>query len=210
LEDIEMMSGDSVGLASDNMGASLKAVEGVPGRALSPILEVGNSSRAPTPMRPRSPTPKGVEKGTKSRRSNAFEASGASSSESTVEIKLEGANWTVGGKLAKLGGNFKSNPFKAVVDLVDHDGLRLKRDITLCGVAEEMLTMQCLVSVDHASNLNLRIFFLTSCLLFCRLSSSPRSYIAICGRFQLSIVGRRTYKGGFQRSRRRTPTSRSL
>jgi hypothetical protein len=164
LEDIEMMSDDSVGLAGDNMGTSPKAADGVPGRTLSPIPEVGNSLRAPTPMRPRSPTPKGVEKGTESRRSNTFEASEASSSESTVEVKPEGANWTVGRKLAKLGGDFKSNPFKAVVDLVDHDGLRLKRDITLCGVAEEMLTMQCLVSVYHASNLTLRIFFLTLCL----------------------------------------------
>jgi hypothetical protein len=117
-------------------------------------------------MRPRIPTPKEVEKGTESRRSNASEASGASSSENTAEIKPEGANWTIGGKLAKLGGDFKSNPFKAVVDLVDHDGLRLKQDITLRGVAEEMLTMQCLVSVDHASNLTLRIFFLISCLLY--------------------------------------------
>jgi hypothetical protein len=159
LEDIEMMSDDSVGLAGDNMGASPKAAEGVPKRSLSPIPKVGNSSRAPTPMRPRSLIPKGVEKGTESSRSNASEASGASSSESTVEIKLEGANWTVGGKLAKLGGDFKSNPFKAMVDLVDHDGLRLKWYITLRGVVEEMLTMQCLVSVDHASNLTFRIFF---------------------------------------------------
>jgi predicted nucleic acid-binding Zn-ribbon protein len=83
--------------------------------------------------------------------------------------------------LAKLGGDFKSNPFKAVVDLVDHDGLRLKRDITLRGVAEEMLTMQCLVSVDHASNLPLRIslfFFLTSCLLC--LQAFLRSTILYC------------------------------
>jgi hypothetical protein len=43
--------------------------------------------------------------------------------------------------LAKLGGDFKGNPFKAVVDLVDHEGLQLKRDLTLQGVAEEMLTM---------------------------------------------------------------------
>jgi hypothetical protein len=164
LEDIEIMSDDSVGVAGDNMGTPLKAAEGVPGRALSPIPEVGNSSRAPTPTRPRSLIPDGVEKGTKSRRLNTSEASRASSSEGTVEVKPEGANWTVGGRLAKLGGEFKSNPFKAVVDLVDHDGLQLKRNITLRGVAEEMLTMQCLVNVDHALNLSFRIF-LTSCLL---------------------------------------------
>jgi hypothetical protein len=159
LEDIEMMSDDSVGVAGDNMGTLLKAAEGVPGRALSPINEVGNSSRAPTPMKPRSSTPIGIEKGTESRRSNASGASGASSSEDTAEIKPEGANWSVGGKLAKLGGDFKGNPFKAVVDLVDHDGLQLKRDITLRGVAEEMLTMQCLVSVDNESIHTYRIFF---------------------------------------------------
>jgi hypothetical protein len=211
LEDIEMMSDDSVGLAGDNMGTSPKAAEGVPGRALSPIPELGNSSKAPTPMRPRSPAPEGVKKGTESRRSNASEASGASSSESTIEVKSEGANWTVGGKLAKLGGDFKSNPFKAVVDLVDHEGLRLKRDITLRGVAEEMLTMQCLVSVDHASNLPLRIslFFFHRVCFACRLSSGPQSSTAICGRFRLPIVSRRTYKEGFRRSSRKTPTSRS-
>jgi hypothetical protein len=159
LEEIEMMSDDSVGVAGDNMGTPLKAAEGVPGRALSPIPEVGNSSRAPTPARPRSPTPD------ESRRLDVSEASRASSSEGTVEVKPEGANWTVGGRLAKLGGEFRSNPFKAVVDLVDHDGLQLKRDITLRGVAEEMLTAQCLVSVEHAFALSSRIFSLTSRLL---------------------------------------------
>jgi hypothetical protein len=159
LEEIEMMSDDSVGVADDNMGTPLKAAEGVPGKVLSPILEVGNSSRAPTPTRPRSPTPEGVEKGTESRRFNASEASRASSSEGTVEVKPEGANWTVGGRLAKLGGEFKSNPFKAVVDLVDHDGLQLKRDITLRGVAEEMLTMQSLVSFHYPSNLKISVLF---------------------------------------------------
>jgi hypothetical protein len=149
LEDIEMMSDDSVGVAGDNIGASPRMAEGVLGRVLSPIPEAGNSSRAPTPKRPRSPTPVRVEKELESRRPNASEASEASSSESTVEVKPEGANWTIGGKLAKLGGDFKGNPFKAVVDLVDHEGLQLKRDITLRGVAEEMLTMQCLVRIDH-------------------------------------------------------------
>jgi hypothetical protein len=165
LEEIEMMSDDSVGVAGDNMGTPLKAAEGVPGRALSPIPEVGNSSRAPTPAGPRSPTPDGVERGAESRRLNAPEASRASSSEGTVEVKPEGANWTVGGRLAKLGGEFKSNPFKAMVDLVDHDGLQLKRDITLRGVAEEMLTTQCLVNACHVLTLSSRIFSLTSCLL---------------------------------------------
>jgi hypothetical protein len=82
-----------------------------------------------------------------SRRSKASEASEALNSKSTVEIQPERANWIVEGKLAKLGGDFKGNTFKAVVDLVYHEGLRLKRDISIRGVAEEMLTMQCLVSI---------------------------------------------------------------
>jgi hypothetical protein len=143
-----MMSEDSVGIADDNMGASPKVATRVLERTLSPIPEAGNSSKAPTPKRPQSLTPAGIEKEMESRRSKASEAL---SSESTVEIQPEGANWTVGGKLAKLGGDFKGIPFKAVVDLVDHEGLRLKRDITLRGVAEEMLTMQCLVGIHHTS-----------------------------------------------------------
>jgi hypothetical protein len=132
---------------------------------LSPIPETGNSSRAPTPKRPRSPTPAGVEKEIDSRRSQASKASEASGSESTAEIQPEGANWTVGGRFTKLGGDFKGNPFKAEVDLVDHEGLRLKQNITLRGVVEEMLTMQCLVGIHHIiasmfSDLSLMTFFL--------------------------------------------------
>jgi hypothetical protein len=144
LEEIDMMSEDSVGMADNNMGASPKVVAGILGKTLSPIPETGSLSRAPTPKRPRSLTPAGVEKERDSRRSQASEASEVSEalgSKSTVEIQPEGANWIVEERLAKLGGDFKGNPFKAVVDLVDHEGLRLKRDITLRGVAEKMLTM---------------------------------------------------------------------
>jgi hypothetical protein len=74
LEEIEMMSDDSVGIAGDNMGVSPKAATGVLGRTLSPILETGNSSRALTPKRPQSLTPAGVEKEMESRRSKASEA----------------------------------------------------------------------------------------------------------------------------------------
>jgi hypothetical protein len=35
----------------------------------------------------------------------------------------------------------KGNPFKAVVDLVDHDKLQMKHDVSTRGMAEEMLTM---------------------------------------------------------------------
>jgi hypothetical protein len=32
-------------------------------------------------------------------------------------------------KLAKLGGDLKGNPFKAIVDLVDHEKLKMKRNV---------------------------------------------------------------------------------
>jgi hypothetical protein len=44
---------------------------GVLGKTLSPIPETGNSSRAPTPKRPRSPTPARVKKEMELRRSQA-------------------------------------------------------------------------------------------------------------------------------------------
>ena len=48
--------------------------------------------------------------------------------------------------MAKLGGDLKDNPFKAVLDLIDHDKLQMKHDISARGMAEEMLTFQFLVS----------------------------------------------------------------
>jgi hypothetical protein len=51
------------------------------------------------------------------------------------------------GKLARLGGDLKGNPFKAVVDLVDHEKFQMKRDTSVQGMAEEMLTFQFLVNV---------------------------------------------------------------
>jgi hypothetical protein len=166
LEDIDMELEDSVGMADDNMGPSPLAAMRVPRKALSPISKTGKSSRVSTPKGPRSLTPTKVEKEIDSRRSRASEALEASGFESTAEIQSEGANWTVGGKLAKLGGNFKGNPFKAVVDLINHEGLHLKRDITLQGVAEEMLTMQCLVGIHYIPAPTFFFFFLllTSCL----------------------------------------------
>jgi hypothetical protein len=48
--------------------------------------------------------------------------------------------------LAKLGGDLKGNPFKAVVELIDHDNLQLNdRDFSARGKAEEMLAMHFLV-----------------------------------------------------------------
>jgi hypothetical protein len=144
LEDIDMDSEDFVGMADDNMGPSTVAVARTPRRPLSPIPEVGASSRVSTPKRPQSPTPVKVDEASGSKRPQAFEAS---EFESLAKIWPEGANWTVGGKLAKLGGDLKGNPFKAVVDLVDHEKLQLKCDISTRGMTEEMLTFQFLVNV---------------------------------------------------------------
>jgi hypothetical protein len=37
----------------------------------------------------------------------------------------------VRGRLAKLRGDLKGNPFKAVVDLIDHEKLQMKHGISL-------------------------------------------------------------------------------
>ena len=74
-------------------------------------------------------------------------ASEASKSESLVEIQSEEANWTIGGKLAKLGGDLKGNPFKVVVDMIDHEKLQMKHDIFARGMAEKMLSFQFFVSI---------------------------------------------------------------
>ena len=41
----------------------------------------------------------------------------------------------------------KGNPFKAVVDLIDHEKLQMKCDISARGMAKEMLSFQFFVSV---------------------------------------------------------------
>jgi hypothetical protein len=58
-----------------------------------------------------------------------------------IKIQPVGANWTIRGKLAKLGRDLKGNPFKVVVDLVDHEKLQMKCDVLAQGMSEEMLTM---------------------------------------------------------------------
>jgi hypothetical protein len=100
------------------------------------------------------------------RASKAPKASEAS--KNTVEIQPEGANWTFRGRLAKLGGDLKRKPFKAVVDLVHHKNLQLKQcNIPAQGMAEEMLTMHFLVSSPtlgyHSCNV---CPYLILCLLF--------------------------------------------
>jgi hypothetical protein len=137
-----MDSEESVGMADDNMGPPTAATVKTLRRPLSPIPEVGATSRASTPKRPQSLTPVGVVGTSGSKRPRAFEAS-----ESSAKIQLERANWTIEGKLAKLRGDLEGNPFKAMVDLIDHEKLQMKRDVSAQGMAEEMLSFQFLVSV---------------------------------------------------------------
>jgi hypothetical protein len=56
LEDLEMASEDSVGMANENLGPFVETAGHVPQGPLSTIPEAGASSRAPTPKRSRSPT----------------------------------------------------------------------------------------------------------------------------------------------------------
>ena len=51
------------------------------------------------------------------------------------------------GKLARLGGDLKGNPFKAVAELIDHDKLEMERDVSAHGMAEEMLFFQIYISI---------------------------------------------------------------
>jgi hypothetical protein len=56
--------------------------------------------------------------------------------------------------LAKIEGDLKGNPFKAVVDLVDQETLQLKNhDVSARGMAKEMLTMHFLVSTPSFGSL---------------------------------------------------------
>jgi hypothetical protein len=151
LEDLEMGSEESVGVAEDNLGWFAEAVGQAPQGPLSTIPEARVSSRAPTPKRSRSLTL--VQKASVLKRLRVSEAS--ETSESTTEIQPEGANWTFRGRLAKFGRDLKGNPSKAVLDMVDHQNLQLKnRDVSTRGMAEEMLALHFLVSnpiLDYCS-----------------------------------------------------------
>ena len=102
LEEIDMESKESMGMGDNNIGPSTAAVEKTPRKTLSLIPEVEASSPAPTPKRPRSLTPAEADKASELKRPRASETS---ESESSVEIQPECANWIVGGRLAKLGGD---------------------------------------------------------------------------------------------------------
>jgi hypothetical protein len=146
LNDIDVESEDFVGMADDNMGPSPLAATRVPRKVLSPIPEAGKSSRAPTLKRPRSLTPAEVEKEIGSSRSRAFEAPEASGFESTTEIQRRGQTGSSGGDWPSLAETSRATPLRRWW-ISSTTRLCLKRDITLRGVAEEMLTMQCLVGI---------------------------------------------------------------
>ena len=96
-----------------------------------------------TPDKTRGLIPSGVDRASRSKGPRTSEAS---EDESLDEVHIEGANWSVRGKLARLGGDLKGNLFKAVVELIDHDKLQMKRDVLANGMAEEMLFFQICVS----------------------------------------------------------------
>ena len=72
----------------------------------------------------------------------------------------------VGGRLAKLGRDLKGNPFKVVVDLIDHEKFQMKRDISTRSLVEEMLSFQFLVSVLVLAFFSFHHDFLSNALLF--------------------------------------------
>jgi hypothetical protein len=85
LEDLEMASEDSVGMADKNLGPFMEIAEHVSRGPLFTIPKVGASSRALTPKRSRSETH--VEKASASKRPYVSEAPEASeASKSTIEI----------------------------------------------------------------------------------------------------------------------------
>ena len=120
LKEIDMESEESVGMVDHHSGPLNAAIEKAPQKPMSPIPEVGASSRAATSKRSRDPIFDEADRAFVLKRPRASEAS---ESESLVEIQPERANWKIRGKLAKLGGDLKGNPFKAILDLIDHDKL---------------------------------------------------------------------------------------
>ena len=154
-------------MADDNIGPSTTIVVKTPRKPLSPILEVGATSRAPAPKRPQSPNPAGVDRLLGSKRPRASEF------ESSAEIQPEWAKWMFEGKLAKLGRDLKGNPFKAMVDLIDYEKLKMKHDVSAQGMAEEMLSFQFLVSVLALAFFSFHSdFYLMQCFSYCRVSLS--------------------------------------
>jgi hypothetical protein len=146
LEDIELELEDSIGMGSNNLGRSAaeRVVAKTPTQPLSPILEVGATSCAETTKRPRHLAPIKVDKALGSKRPRASEAydSEAFDSKGSIEIRPSGANWTIGRQLARVGGDLKGNPFKAMVDLIPHEDMKMECDAFVRGMAENMLHFQ--------------------------------------------------------------------
>ena len=138
LEDLDLESEDSVGMHGDNSRhpATYEEADQALIKPLSPIPEEGAFSRMPTPDRTRGPTPPGVDRASESKWPRT---SKASECESSDEVRVERANWTVRGKLARLGGDLKGNPFKAVAELIDHNKLQMECDVSANDMAEDML-----------------------------------------------------------------------
>ena len=88
-------------------------------------------------------TPPGVDRAFGSKRPQTSEASEC---ESLDELHVGGANWSVKGKLARLEGDLKGNPFKALAELIDHDKLQMERDVSTNGMAKEILFFQICIS----------------------------------------------------------------
>ena len=101
LKDLDLETEDSMGMQGDNLGhpATHEEPAQVPSKPLSPIPEAKASSRMPTPDIPQSLTPTRVDRALGSKRP---QTSTASESESLDEVRVQGANWTVRGKLGRL------------------------------------------------------------------------------------------------------------
>ena len=73
----------------------------------------------------------------------------------------------------------KGNPFKAVVDLIDHKKLQMKRDIFARGMVEEMLSFQFFVSVFILAFFSFHHDFWYNAMLF-QLQDFLRSLLIYC------------------------------
>ena len=146
LEDFDMKSVNFVGMEDENAEGPTIEAEGVKPQPqpLSLAHEVGTTSRTSTPRRPQSLIPADVDRVSRSRLLNFAEAS---NSKSTLVVKPSRVDWTVGGKLAKLKGDFKGNPFQVLLDLIPHEKLKMEHNIPAQGMAEQMMYFKLYVSV---------------------------------------------------------------
>ena len=110
LDDLDLESENSIGMRADNVGHPTAEAEVVrpPLERLSLIREAEATFWIVTPTRPQSLTPALVNRALGSKRPCTSEAS---EFESFALVQPLGANWTVGGKLARLRGDLKGNPF---------------------------------------------------------------------------------------------------